>query len=149
MAIYGAGSIWDGSIEKKDQFFQNDEYTIGWDYDEAEDLYGAVTSLKAGDIIYLKSLTPKKPYTLNVKGIGVVLNPFIHHITAMPDIINAISNGSTATTFSIPVKWIIKDKFTINIPNYGGKLTNIRTATFYEEPLPFVQKEILKNLFKI
>ena len=39
------------------------------------------------------------------------------------------------------------EKFTVKIPEDEGKLTNIRPATFYEEYLPFVQKQILNKIF--
>jgi hypothetical protein len=144
MAIFGAGSNWDGD-EMKDDFFNDENFVIGWDYQSAKDLYDAVSLLKAGDIVYLKS-NQSGSRTIRIKGIGVVTQTFIHCI---------IEKGLTKETiedyssFYIKIKWIVKDEFHINIPDTEGKLTNVRAATFYEEYLPFVQTEIIDKLFKL
>jgi len=142
MAIFGAGSNWDGT-EMKNDFFDNENFVIGWDYDNAKDLYDAVSLLKAGDIIYLKA-NPVGSRSIRVKGIGVVTQSFIHCL---------IEKGLTKekiedwNSFFIKVKWIVKDEFHIIIPKSEGKLTNVRAATFYEEYLPFVQIDIINKLF--
>ncbi len=142
MAIFGAGSNWDGD-EMKNDFFDNENFVIGWDYDNAKDLYDAVSLLKAGDIIYLKA-NQVGSRTIRVKGIGIVTQSFIHCL---------IEKGLTKeniedwNSFFIKVKWIVKNEFHITIPKTQGKLTNVRAATFYEEYLPFVQTSIIKNLF--
>lgn len=142
MAIFGAGSNWDGD-EMKDDFFDNENFVIGWDYGNAKDLYDAVSLLKAGDIVYLKS-NQSGSRTIRVKGIGVVTKSFVHCL---------IEKGLTKETivdwssFYIKIKWVIKDEFHITIPDTEGKLTNVRAATFYEEYLPFVQTAILDKMF--
>lgn len=142
MAIFGAGSTWDGGDEQKDDFFVNENYVIGWDYVSARDLYTALASLKTGDILYLKSNAPGSK-TLRVKGIGIVTKSLPEGVFGdfyMESPINR--SGST-----IKVKWIYKEEFHIQIPPDDGKLTNIRAATFFEEYLPYVQQEILSKLF--
>lgn len=57
MALFGAGSKWDRD-EMKDDFFQDENFVIGWNYSSAKDLYIAVAGLKVGDIIYLKANAP-------------------------------------------------------------------------------------------
>ncbi len=143
MAIFGAGSNWDG-VEMKNDFFKNENFVIGWDYDNAKDLYDAVSLLKAGDIVYLKA-NQVGSRTIRVKGIGIVTQSFIHCL-----IEKGLTKENIAdwNSFFIRVKWIVKDKFHIQIPDSEGKLTNVRAATFYEEYLPFVQTEILNQLFK-
>ena len=143
MAIFGAGSNWDG-VEMKNDFFQNENFVIGWDYDNAKDLYDAVSLLKAGDIVYLKA-NQVGSRTIRVKGIGIVTQSFIHCL-----IEKGLTKENIAdwNSFFIRVKWIVKDEFHIQIPDSEGKLTNVRAATFYEEYLPFVQTEIINQLFK-
>ncbi|WP_149239616.1 hypothetical protein [Dyadobacter sp. 32] len=144
MAIFGAGSSWEGR-EMKDDFFNDGNYAIGWDYQSAKDLYDAVSLLKAGDIVYLKS-NQSGSRTIRVKGIGVVTQTLIHCL---------IENGQNKETitdesrFYVKIKWIVKDEFRINIPDTDGKLTNVRAATFYEEYLTYVQTEIIGKLFQI
>ena len=141
MAIYGAGSIWDEE-EVQDDFFFGDCFTIGWNRQAGADLQSSLAGLKIGDIIYLKSNQPGSR-TIRVKGIGIVARSFIE----------CIQNGEYPTgpitsweSFFIRVHWIIRDEFVIEIPQGEGRMTNIRAATFYEEPLPFVQQAIVARL---
>ena len=138
MAIFGAGSSWDRN-EKKNDFFNNNNYVIGWNIIEANDLYGIISTIKVGDIVYLKA---NKPGSLNVriKGIGIVKSSFISVL---------FENGeklSTVNQFTLPVEWIYKKEFVISIPHNTGKLTNVRAATLYEEFLPYIQTEIVEKI---
>ena len=44
MAIFGAGSKWNGK-EIKNKLFANDNYLIGWDIIQAEDLYTLISTI--------------------------------------------------------------------------------------------------------
>ena len=139
MAIYGAGSNWDGD-ELKEEFFKNENYLIGWDIKDANDLYAMISTFKVGDIIYLKANKPGS-FEIRVKGIGLVKSSLIEVLFKNGENLSKVRNN-----FELPVEWIIKEEFYINIPNSIGKLTNIRAATLYEEHLPFVQNEILDKI---
>ena len=144
MAIYGAGSKWgQEQTEMKTKFFKEEKFILGWNDESAEDIYEALSSLKVGDIIYLKSNQPGSR-TIRVKGIGIVVSSFMQ----------CILNGELSTdeindweSLFIKVKWIKQEEFTIKILSTKGKLTNIRAASFYEEYLPHVQQEIIAKLF--
>ncbi len=140
MAIYGAGSNWDGK-EIKQRLFDNNNYLIGWDIVNAEDLYILISSIKVGDIIYLKSNRPGA-LIVRVKGVGIVTHSLIQTIFE-----NKIDLANRRANFELPVNWIYRDEFTLSIPKDTGKLTNIRAATLYEECLPFIHSEILNALF--
>lgn len=141
MAIFGAGSNWDGD-EIKSDFFNNENYIIGWDINDAEDLYSQISSIKVGDIIYLKANRPGS-LDLRIKGIGIVKQTLVNQLFAKKE-----NLSKNRRNFELPVKWIVKNEFHISIPRDTGKLTNVRAATLYEEFLPFVQTEILKEVFK-
>lgn len=141
MAIFGAGSNWDGD-EMKDDFFRDENYVIGWNYANAKDLYVAIAALKVGDIIYLKANAPGSR-NVRVKGIGVVTKNFM---TSLIDQELVLSSFTTWQSLAIRVKWVVKEEFVISIPGAEGKLTNIRAATFYEETLPWVQNEIIASM---
>ncbi len=143
MAIFGVGSTKDGGIELKDEFFRDENFKIGWSYDEGKDLFEAASLLKAGDIIYIKSNAPGSR-NIRVKGIGVVKTTFIHSLI---DSDTGIQTLLDYHSFYIPVKWIITDEFHIEIPDDEGRLTASRASTFYEEYLPFVQNQIIDRLF--
>lgn len=144
MAIFGAGSKWNEKVEMKNIFFKKENFEIGWDYNNAKDLYDAVTLLKAGDIIYLKANRPGSR-SIRVKGIGIITKSFVHCLIEMGLTKETITDWKS---FYVKVKWVIKDEFHIVIPYNEGKLTNVRAATFYEENLPFVQNEIIEKLIK-
>lgn len=139
MAIYGAGSNWDGD-EIKDDFFTNNNYVIGWDINDAQDLYNMLSSVKIGDIIYLKANRPGS-LDLRIKGIGIVRNSLLNILFEKGE-----NLSSTRNNFELPVEWIDTDEFFITIPSNTGKLTNVRAATLYEEFLPFVQNEIINRI---
>ncbi len=142
MAIFGAGSVWKN--EEKENFFQNEHYIIGWDYETADDLYEAVSQLKVGDIIYLKSNRPGSR-KLRIKGIGIVTTSFLQCFINNDLKANDIKDWNS---FFVNVEWIVKDEFGIEIPAESGRLTNVRAATFYPEYSPYVQQKILKEIFK-
>lgn len=150
MAIYGAGSVW-AEGEVMENFFANDNFVLGWGYDDAEDLYGLISSVKTGDIIYLKSKSPKSP-RMTVKAIGIVSKSLVHYLIAkktktaeLPDETEAarLADGGN---LAIGVKWIVKTPFELDIEESRGKLTTIRPSSFYEEFLPSVQRAIIDRL---
>ena len=62
---------------------------------------------------------------------------------------NAFNLFDSTSFYCSELLWnVFKDEFHIDIPNNEGKLTNVRAATFHEEYLPFVQKEIIEKLIK-
>jgi hypothetical protein len=140
MAIFGAGSKWEND-EMKDDFFKDQNFVIGWNIKDAEDLYSVVSSIKIGDIIYLKANRPGS-FDIRIKGIGIVKDSFMNVLFEKEENLSLRKNN-----FELPVQWIYKTEFIISIPRNIGKLTNIRAATLYEEYLPFVQKEILERIF--
>ena len=139
MAIFGAGSNWNGT-EIKQRLFDKGNYLIGWDIAEAEDLYILISTIKVGDIIYLKSNKPGS-LDLRIKGIGIVTQSLVETLFK-----REVDLASRRANFELPVNWIIQDEFRVSIPHGIGKLTNIRAATLYEEFLPFVQTEIINRL---
>jgi hypothetical protein len=144
MAIYGAGSNWDGQ-EASDLFFHEGKFILGWNEESAEDLYSFISSLKAGDILYIKANRPGSR-SIRVKGIGVVTKNLMSCILR-----GDLGYGSIKdwNSLFVNVAWVIRSEFVINIPENEGRLTNVRAATLYEEHLPFVQEQIIKNLLKI
>ena len=143
MAIYGAGSKFGGETEMKDIFFKEELFRLGWDYENARDLYSAISLLKVGDIIYLKANAPGS-FSIRVKGIGVVTQSFVHCLVEDGLSANDITEWDS---LYVKVHWIIKEEFHIDIPNNDGKLTAVRAASFYEEYLPFVQNSIIDKMF--
>lgn len=142
MAIYGAGSVW-AEGEVMENFFAKNNFVLGWGYDDAEDLYGLISSVKVGDIIYLKSKSPKSP-RMTVKAIGIVSKSLVHYLIANEK--KAEERLADGGNLAIGVKWIVKTPFELDIEEKYGKLTTIRPSSFYEEFLPSVQRAIIDHL---
>jgi hypothetical protein len=144
MAIYGVGSNWNGD-EVREDFFDQGKFILGWNNAQANDLYSFISTLKVGDILYLKSNQPGSRI-IRVKGIGIVTKNFMNCITSGE---YGNINISDWETLFINVRWIDREEFTINIPQDEGKLTNIRAATVYEEHLPFIHEAIINKIFPL
>ena len=144
MAIFGAGSKWNDN-ELKNEFFNEKKFILGWNEKKGKDLYSAVSSLKVGDIVYLKGVSPRYIRDIKVKGIGIVTKSFIQ---CLQDGEYGDKNISDWHSFFIKIEWLYQKEFQIKIPEDEGKLTNIRPATFYEEYLPYVQEKILEKIIK-
>ncbi|VXC20660.1 conserved hypothetical protein [Pseudomonas sp. 8BK] len=144
MAIYGVGSNWDGH-EACITFFEERKFILGWNEASAEDLYSFISSLKVGDILYIKANRPGSR-SIRVKGIGIVSKNLMSCILE-----GDLGYGSIKdwNSLFVHVEWAVKSDFTIDIPDNQGRLTNVRAATLYEEHLPFVQEQIVKHLLKL
>ena len=141
MAIYGVGSNWGGD-EVCEQFFDQGRFILGWNEENAEDLYTFISTLKVGDILYIKANRPGSR-SIRVKGIGIVNENLMSCILS-----GEIGHGSISDWHSlfVNVSWVVTNEFTIEIPENQGRLTNVRAATIYEEHLPFVQKTIVDHV---
>lgn len=144
MAIYGVGSNWGGE-EASGEFFEKGKFILGWNEQSAEDIYSFISSLKVGDILYIKANRPGSR-SIRVKGIGVVSK----------NLMSCILNGELGTgsikdwsSLYVNVEWVVRHEFKIEIPSNQGRLTNVRAATLYEEHLPFVQEQIVRKLLNI
>lgn len=75
MAVWGIGAYYKGtdSADKSNDFIKDGCAYIGWDETEASALYRMFDSIKAGDLIYIKSFVPKTKQ-LNIKAVGIVVN---------------------------------------------------------------------------
>lgn len=71
MAIWGMGAFYEEDVSA--QFIENGVAFVGWDKKEAPVLHNMLDHIRVGDIIYLKSFTPKNK-KLTIKAIGIVTN---------------------------------------------------------------------------
>lgn len=73
MAVWGIGSYYKGTLnpDKTDDFIKENCAFIGWDYDNAPSLHYMLSTVKLGDIVYIKSFIPKSK-TLHIKAVGIV-----------------------------------------------------------------------------
>lgn len=141
MAIYGVGSNWNGE-EVCGLFFEKGQFILGWNENSAEDLYTFISTLKVGDVLYIKANRPGSR-SIRVKGIGIVSKNLMSCISS-----GELGHGSISdwSSLFVNVSWVVKEEFIIEIPSNQGRLTNVRAATIYEEHLPYVQEHIVVRI---
>lgn len=137
MAIYGIGSCFGASEEKLPEFIETGHAFVGWSKSEAPAIVRSFESIKVGDIIYVKSNSPRSG--LYIKAVGIVSGRETHK-----DKINGLGWGRK-------VRWVWWSKLNPNHeglePIKLGKINdgagNMRTGTFYEEFGPSIQEKII------
>lgn len=71
MAVYGVGAYFGYDVSK--EFIKNNCVCIGHAEQDAPSLYELLRRAKIGDIIYIKSYTPRKNNQLCIKAIGYII----------------------------------------------------------------------------
>ncbi len=73
MAVWGIGAYYKNSspADKTDEFLNDKRAYIGWNEPDAPALYRMFDSIKAGDLIYIKSFAPKTKQ-MQIKAVGIV-----------------------------------------------------------------------------
>lgn len=130
MAVYGIGASYDRE-DVSDEFIEDGIIGTGWTIELAPELHQYFSSLKVGDIVYIKSVSPNSDH-INVKAIGIVRNNIILTI-----------DDHELTQVGRYVRWLNTDKFNILKPS---EKNNVRLNTLYEEFHPLIQEEIIQRL---
>ena len=128
MGIFAVGAYYDKDIS--DKFIEDEVFGLAWPKEDAPELHQFIKSLKVGDIVYIKSVSPSSKDIL-IKAIGVISNG------------DLIENNSNVT-IGRNIKWLVTDNFRIPKPR---EKNNVRMNTMYEEFHPEVQTEILNKIF--
>ena len=135
MAIWGMGANYNVPDGKKRNvlrlFLASGRAYIGYSQAQAPSLHRMLGTIKAGDIIYVKSFWAKR---LNIKALGIVTDP------------TAVKTDDMGT--GISVKWKKDFKaisFDIDAP--GGK-NNVYSNTLYEEFNPEIANLLIDELIR-
>lgn len=132
MAVWGFGAYYkgDNGTDKTQDFINQGFACIGWSENDAPALYQMIKSVKIGDIIYIKSFTPKQNQ-IYIKAVGVVIDSFDNY---------------DSLGYGVKVKW--KSNFNEYIPiNVTPEMykNNVFNNTMYEE----YNKSIISKLIEI
>ena len=130
MAIFGIGASY-GDTDMAQNFINDGVVGVGWDETDAPEIKQFLSTLKVGDIVYIKSYPPNSKDFV-IKGIGFVEK------SKLEDDNSRFSESKFS--FARYVRWIIKKE--ISIPKPKEK-NNVRLNTMYEEFHPEIQKIIL------
>ncbi len=129
MAIYGVGAKY-GEEDVSGTFIRDNVIGTGWDRETAPELFEYFSSLKVGDIVYIKSANSSSDIT--VKAIGIITDNIILN-----------SDVNELTEVGRNVRWLNATTFIIPKPN---EKNNVRMNTIYEEFHPDVQNEIINRI---
>lgn len=130
MAIYGIGAFYEEDMSQ--EFIANNLAGVGWNSSEAPELHKFIASLKVGDIIYIKSFSPKSPDII-VRAIGIIRD-------------NTLIDATTSNNLVFAGRYVIwRDTEEFRIPKPQER-NNVRLNTLYEEYHPDVQAQIINRL---
>jgi hypothetical protein len=127
MAVYGVGAYYEEDVSQN--FISQNIIGVGWQTDEAPELQEYFSSLKVGDIVYLKAAAFGAE-NITVKAIGIIRDNIIVR-----------NNGLVSTGRN--VKWLITERFSIPKPK---EKNNVRSNTVYEEFHPDVLRQIIERI---
>ena len=127
MAIFGIGAHHKENVAR--QFIESGVACVGWTELECPPAHAMLRQLRAGDVIYIKSFTPKGGLT--IKAVGLVTEGSVRTVPCLGKGVN--------------VHWIWQGLEKV------GKLNDkwpVRSVTLYEEQNPKVQEMVLNLLLK-
>lgn len=116
MSVFAFGANYNGRDVFKD-FISNDCVGIGWSYKDNTSGHHMIQTMKAGDIVYIKSCNIGSDIT--VRAIGVITD---YECKIIPNVAAIARN----------VKWLDKTTFVIPNPKNTDK-NNVRSNSVYEE----------------
>ena len=116
MSVFAFGANYDGRDVFQD-FIKNNCVGIGWSYNDNTSGHHIIQSIKAGDIVYIKSCNNGLPIT--VRTIGIVID---YKSFTVPNVAEIARN----------VRWLDTNTFVIPNPKSTVK-NNVRSNSVYEE----------------
>lgn len=133
MAIFGVGAFWDS--DKTSDFIHHNVAVIGWDQNDAPGLHQIMRHMKAGDIVYLKSIYIRKR-RLIVKAIGIILDDEILETTDL----HSLTGGNLGRN----VGYLWEGSEDLPVPKDNEP---VKSLTIYEEHNLIIQSKILELIF--
>ncbi len=125
MAIFGIGAYYDYDVT--DDFLKHGYACVGWKVKEAPPAHSILRHLRTGDIIFIKTYTPKDGLT--IKAVGIVKEGKVSDINSF---------GSC-----VPVQWVWQGDEKVGLLNDKWP---VRTVAIFEEHHPEVQNRVISLL---
>lgn len=125
MAIFGIGAYYESDVSG--DFLKRGCACVGWSESDAPPAHAILRHLRSGDIIFIKSFTPR--HGLTVKAVGLVKDGKVRSFGKL---------GS-----GVAVRWVWSGEESL------GKLEDkwpVRSVTIYEEYHPAVQNTVMDLL---
>src|SRR5262249_27408184 len=131
MAVYGIGATYGGTEDKSEDFVRNGVACIGWQADDAPAAHAQMKSIKAGDVIFIKSYAPTAG--LHIKAVGVVTDATFRRITE-------------SLGYGVDVRWVVMPNGKIVLGPVEDHSDYVRRGSLYEEFNPTVIRRVLDVL---
>ncbi len=134
MAVYGVGAYYNVDVTK--DFINEKCFCIGYGKSDASTLYEMLRRAKIGDIVYIKSFSPRANKELNVKAIGFITGQNIKEFKF---------NDGNNMGYGREVRWVrdFTDSF-VKIPlETNDSVNNVYSNTMYEEYSSRIIKKLL------
>ena len=122
MSIFGVGAFYDEDVSEK--FIEDSVICVGWGARDAPSLHNLLHSMKAGDVVYIKSFTPKAGLT--IKAIGLLRSGGV------------VKHAALGASRGVLWLWTGNEK----VGKLDDKL-NVRSNTLYEEFNPVIQDMVV------
>ena len=139
MAVYGVGAYYDEDVAK--DFIDKKCFCIGYEKSDATTLYEMLRRAKIGDIVYIKSFSPRSKEKITIKAIGFIIGKNIKEFY--------FQNGNSMG-YGREVKWVkdFSDCWEEIELTKNDSVNNVYSNTMYEEYSSRIIKEILNLIFK-
>ncbi len=137
--FYAFGAAYKGGTEDHSSTFVNKGIAcVGWDKDNAPAFYEMIQQINVGDIVFLKSFSPKAG--LNIKAIGIVRSS---KILQFEDTDGLGIGREVAWKFHAS-----KQSDWVWLGRLGDKYDFMRGGTMYIETNPKVQSIVIEKLLE-
>jgi hypothetical protein len=130
MAVYGIGATY-GTADQSENFVRNGVACVGWLPDDAPAAHAQMSSIKAGDVIFIKSYAPTAG--LHIKAVGIVTDATFRKIT-------------DALGYGVSVRWVSMPNGRIALGPVQDHSDYMRRGSLYEEFNPTVIRRVLDVL---
>jgi hypothetical protein len=124
MSVYGVGAYYDQDCTK--DFVDAGCFCIGYERNDANTLYEMLRGAKLGDIVYIKSFTPRAKNHLYIKAIGFVTGREIEK--------QQFTNGNDMG-YGRKIKWVKDFSNAVKVMPLRNedRVNNVYSNTMYEE----------------
>lgn len=133
MAIYAVGSMYGSNNEKLPEFISRKQAFVGYSSNDAPGLHVLLNQISLGDIIFVKSFSPKAG--LYIKAVGIVRKTGLFPCPEM-------GHG-----ISVDWRWhTVGENTPVKMGKLDDRMDNMRGGTIYQEFNPTVAKEVISRL---
>jgi len=140
MAVFGIGARYGSNYVAAD-FHRLGIACIGHKRKDAAEIFSEFRSLKIGDVIYMKSLSPSSK-CMTVMGVGIVIDNTIRKIR------DSTYVDENFLGYGVKVRWQFNGEYQIGKSKERDNHWHRRLGTFYEEYNRSIQKLVIRILLK-